>query len=556
MPISRETKLLNSICIILVLLTGVARLALYEKNITYNSLICVLFSVALLIWIWQLRKRLLQSSVRKSLIAAAIMMIFWIVIRTIKYDFLLSGHFTTRYAWYLYYIPMVFIALFMFLAALHIGRNYNRSISRWWNLLFVPAFILVIGILTNDLHQMAFRFHDGILAWNEDDIIRGPFYYGVMLWMTVLFLAILGIVFVRCAVPGKRNKIWVPMVPLAIGIIYTLFIVFNQDNIVTFMFKVPEVGCFIFAAFMESLILVHLFPSNDSYGDFCNASSIGAGIMDGEGVIHYKSEHSLPVGLEQVQKAQTEAVLLQDGNVSLKSHVIHGGFGYWTRNIAEINELNWKLADMGDVLAEENAMLDAENRIAENRVILEQHNKLYDSIAKCINPQLEKISQILDTLPQEEKAFEHRMKYACVLNAYVKRYSNFLLLSHQNKNIDSAELYLAILESLEYLRMYGVKAHIEYVGGDIFPSEKILIAYELFETALEMEISGMDAVLVNLNVSGDGIELHIEVNAPEKRFNQADMGDKISKLQGKLTIETEGQTEYISLFLPKGGGGR
>ena len=261
------------------LLAGVARLALYGKNITYNSFICVLYSVALLIWIWQLRKRLLQPVVRKNLIAAAIMMIFWMVIRTIKYEFLLPEHFTSRYAWYLYYVPMAFTALFMFLTVLHLGRNYDRPISKWWNLLFIPTLVLVTGVLTNDLHQMAFRFYGGVAAWDDSHFIRGPFYYGVMLWMAVLFVAMLGIVFVRCAVPGKRNKIWVPMVPFAIGIIYTLFIVFNQDNIVTSMFRVPEMGWFIFAAFMESLILVPLFPSNDSYGDFWNTSSIGAGIM-------------------------------------------------------------------------------------------------------------------------------------------------------------------------------------------------------------------------------------------------------------------------------------
>lgn len=553
---SKETKILNTICVILVLLAGLERLIFYGTNISYNSIICALYCTALMIWIWQLRKRLLLPVVRKWLIAVAIMMIFWIVIRTMKYEFIVEGHFMTRYAWYLYYVPMVFVVLFMFLAVLHLGKNYDYPISRWWNLLFIPAFILVAGILTNDIHQMAFRFYGGISAWDDSDNIRGPFYYGVMLWMAVLFIAILVIVFVRCAVPGKRRMIFVPMVPLGIGVLFTLMVVLNKDNILTFMFRVPEVGCIVFVSFMESLILMHLFPTNDSYGDFWNVSSIGAGIIDAEGIVRYKSEQDIPVCFEQIQKAQKEPVLLDNGNIILKSHAINGGFGYWTRNISVINKLNSELADMGDVLAEENAMLDAENKMSESRIVIAEQNKLYDSIAKCVAPQLDKIGEILDSLSSEEDAFEQQMKYVCVLNAYVKRYSNMLLLSHQNKQINSGELYLSIKESLEYLEIYGVKAHVEYVGESLFDSEKILIAYKVYEMALEAGIPGANAIFINLKIAVDAMNLYMEINAPRKVFIKDEIEKKIFKLKGSLTVETEEQTEYIRLSMPKGGDSR
>lgn len=232
---------------------------------------------------------------------------------------------------------------------------------------------------------------------------------------------------------GEPKKIWVSMLPLLVGMIYTICIVSNIKNVLTNMFKVPEIGCFMFAAFFETLIMAGLFPSNDSYGDFWNASSIGAGIMDEDGKIHYKSAHSIPVTKEQIEKAEHQAVFLADGNIALRSHRIKGGFGYWIKDISKMNDLNRQLADLGNVLEDENAMLEAENKMAEERSRIRQQNALYDSIAKSVKPQLDKISELLEVSAVEEAVFEKTMKYACILNSYVKRYSNLLLLFHQNK---------------------------------------------------------------------------------------------------------------------------
>lgn len=103
----------------------------------------------------------------------------------------------------------------------------------------------------------------------------------------------------------------------------------------------------------------------------------------------------------------------------------------------------------------------------------------------------------------DEKAFIDTMKYACILNCYVKRCSNLLLLSHQNARIDSGELFLAISESLEYVRLFGIKAHASCKG--------------------------------------------------ERQLLENVMYELIAVFGGRLTIETEAGTEYVSLMLPVGG---
>lgn len=551
----RETKILNTICVVLMLFAGPIRLIGYQhENFPYNNLICILFSSAAFIWIYQIRKRVIHPEELRYLMAIALLMIFWIILRTIKYDCLVGDQFLTRFAWYLYYIPQVFCVVLMFLTVLHIGKPYDRPINRKWKLIYIPSVVIVAGILTNDLHQLAFRFPEGLEAWNLADYTYGPFYYAAILWVAVLFLAILIVVFIRCSVPGKREKIWMPLLPLLVAVIYCISY-WTPDSIFPVIYTMPEVLCFVFGAFLEGLMLAHLIPTNDSYEDFWNISSIGAGIMDQSGEIRYRSPSGVEVSSKQIRDAEHEAVFLENGNVILKSCQIHGGFGYWTRDISEINRLNQKLSDLGNMLDEENAMLNAENEIRARRIQIEQQNRIYTNIAEQLRPQLDKLDRILGNLPEEEKAFEKEMKYACILNTYVKRFSNLILLSHQNKYISSVELQLALMESLEYARLYGIITHGSYQGETLLPGECILLVYRVFESILETSISGTRALLVNMHAMEQGLVLYMELNMPGTDLPPDLMLQETRALHGKLDIEMDRDTDtkYISLSFPAGG---
>lgn len=552
--ISRETRILNILCVGLVLLAGVIRLAVKQIGyFSYNSMIFALFAAAASIWILQLQKRLLQPGVRHKLIGAALLMIFWMAVRTVKYDFLSDGHFAARYIWYLYYGPMLFIPLLMFLSVLAIGKPYDKNIDRRWYLLFIPTTAIFVGILTNDLHQKAFFFPAGLAYWSDYNEIRGFVYYTAMIWISLLFLAMLVVVFVRCAVSEKRKRIWVPFLPLLVGAGYTVCILCNVRNLLTRMLPAPEMGCLIFAAFMECLICVRLFPNNDNYRAFWEASSIGAGIMDKDGVVRYQSARSIPVTPEQVQRARNEDVFLENGRLLLKSHTVHGGFGYWIRDISEIRRLNEELKELGNITEEENSMLEAENKMRSERLRIEEQNRLYDDMARRVQKQLDRLNEILDSPPVEEEEFEKTMRYACILNAYIKRYSNLVLLSHQGSVMHSEELRHAVVESLEYVQLCGIKAQCFFDGKENLSGHVVMLAYEILEAVLEASVHSADHILVYLNVSESSLILRMELNVAEAIFFDGSMGKKTAELGGTLEIEKEDATEYLTLTLPAGG---
>ncbi|MGN1319298.1 MAG: hypothetical protein ACI4VF_09820, partial [Lachnospirales bacterium] len=549
MLVSKETRNLNIICIFLVVIAGVIRLiAKQVVGFSYNGIIFVLFMAAGNIWIFQLQKRLLQKNVRRNLILTAFLMIFWMMIRTIKYDFIPMGNFLARYIWYFYYLPMLFIPLLMFLSVLEIGRVYNKPICKKWYVLFIPTFFIFFGILTNDIHQKAFYFNDGLNFWNDDNVSRGFIYYMAIIWIFFLFISIIVVVFKRCKVPKRFKMIWVPLCPLLIGLIYIILVVLDINSIFTKILLAPEIGCFIFASFMESLICVRLFPTNDNYGDFWNSSSIGAGIMNNEGVICYKSEKSIPVTFDSVKKAEREDVFFNKGNSRLKSHKLNGGYGYWIRDISEIKKLNDKLKKIGEITAKENSILEAENKVEEERLRIKEQNMLYDKMAKGVKKQLDILNHLYYYLPDNEDDFEKNIKYACILYSYIKRHSNLFLLSNESDFIDSDELKCAFIESIEYLKLCNIKAQCVFEGRRELNGDIVLYIFEVYEDILENSIPGADNILIYINILENSLIMQVEINKPKNIFS-----DKSNNKFGTFEIETEDNTEYITLTLMLGG---
>ena len=547
---SRKTKILNIICVLLVLMTGVIRLTRDSYHlVSSNILIFFLFILAGLIWFVQIRRRVIRQEERKYLELTAVLLLFLIIIKTIKYVFLPSGSCFSRYIWYLYYFPQTFIVMSMLFAVLHTGLACGTQMNRRWKLLYIPAAAITGGILTNDIHQLAFSFPQGIEMW-EENYVHGPLYFVSIAWLVLLFVIIIVIALCRCATTENRSNIWMPIIPLAIGMIYVVLFLVNRDGVFHRLFKTTEVIGFIFPAFMEALIQAGLFPTNDGYGNMWKISGLHGGIIDNEGRFHFESESSISVSNDMIREAEAAPVMLQNGNLALRSHAIGGGYVYWLKDLTEINEVNNKLAELGKILEEDNALLQEEKKIAENKFQIQLQNRIYDSIYSQIAPQLKHLENILDTLPDEESAFEEKMKYGAVLVVYIKRCSNLILLMHQKEKISTGELQIAIEESLHYIRLYGVRS-IGSIDSNIeLSGSRILFLYTFFENVAERIIGNCSALLINLECSED-ICLRIEAQVKDIVIPLDFMYDRIKEFSGVLEIEKEHDTIFITLTLPE-----
>ena len=138
-------------------------------------------------WGFSISRRILHRNDRRWLLLGCAMAMLWLFLRAVKYRFF-SDDTITRHLWYGYYVPQILAPLFSLFAALQLGRREGDALSRKWYLLFIPAALLIGGVLTNDLYQMAFRAAPDA-ATLEADYTHGWVYYLAMAWTITLLLA-------------------------------------------------------------------------------------------------------------------------------------------------------------------------------------------------------------------------------------------------------------------------------------------------------------------------------------------------------------------------------
>lgn len=129
-------------------------------------------------WGISIYKRVIQKSVRNVLIFIAELIIFWFVVRTTKYFFTMDNQ-IARYLWYSYYIPMLFIPVAVLQAAFFLGKSEEYRLPKWLKGVYIPTAVLVLLVLSNDLHQLVFSFQVGS-AWSDSHYTYGWGYYVVL----------------------------------------------------------------------------------------------------------------------------------------------------------------------------------------------------------------------------------------------------------------------------------------------------------------------------------------------------------------------------------------
>ena len=485
-------------------------------------------------WGFSISHRILHRNVRRWLLLGCAMAVLWLFLRAVKYRFF-TDHAITRHLWYCYYVPQILAPLFSLFAALQLGRREGDALSHKWYLLFIPAALLIGGILTNDLHQMTFRAAPDA-ATLEADYTHGWIYYLVMTWIVALLLATEIIVYHKCRVTESRRYAWVPLCVFLGGFVLCAL---SFVNIYTFH-KIPECFCLTFAAFWESCLQVGLMPTNGHYRYFFSESTVAAQIVDGQGTPVYRAKNAPDLTLDQMEAAAHESILL-NADTRLQSAPVQDGRVFWVEDISKINRIRAQLAEINARLSEENELIRAENELKRRRAQIEEKNRLMDEMIALVRPQLLQIDRLLDDGNAQS------LKRVCLLGAYVKRRVNLALICDQKTVVPVDELTHCIRESLTYLTQYGAVCALHQEGKGSVRSCDAQTAYDFFEDCLEAALPSLSALMVRVEC-GERFSIRLMIEDAAGLPNV----DKYRTL-GQLTIDDADGALCATLSLDRGG---
>ena len=151
-----------------------------------HILSALLISAFILLWRGTVSHRLLRHDVRRVVGVMSGLMVGWLLLRLFKYQLMVENT-LCRLCWYGYYIFQLAlpVALLYLTEILDRPEGAKRLIRPPWPP-FVCYLISVLLVMTNDLHQMVFRF-DPAGNWAQD-YSYGPGYW-IVTATSFLFLA-------------------------------------------------------------------------------------------------------------------------------------------------------------------------------------------------------------------------------------------------------------------------------------------------------------------------------------------------------------------------------
>ena len=546
-----KTKLLTVIGIIIFLFGGAVRIFSHLTSSADNymeNFDVIIFSGLIIGWGVSVSYRIVQKNIRICLVISATLMLLWMALRAIKYNSPADINTYGRYLWYSYYIAMVFLPLMMFFATLNIGKPENTNNRKY--LLIIPAAVLVLLVMTNDFHQLAFVFEPDFHNWNKQ-YSYGPVYYVIVVWIFMLVLSSIVLSINQCRISATRKKLWIPIVIILVAIIYTVWNNLNHGYSGLRIYNVPEVFCFASIALWESLIQIGLVPSNTGYGNFFNASNLNALIFDNEGNMKYRSKNAANVSKNVVLKNGNSVVI--DENIILKKHNIKGGKAVWTEDISAINRINRELSEIKEQISEYNVILKSEAELKKRRAAVTEQNKLYDNITEFIRPQLCDLENILKNIENNSGDISVNYARACVVNVYIKRISNLFIMAKSRKMLNAFELENSIRELAEYISVYGIScSFFSNVSGEI-SAEKSIAIFKFIGEFIRLKMNCTDALLFNLKADNKFIDLKINCDSKNEMKIPDDLLDDIIKLGGNVTTEYDADTLFVFVRMQSGG---
>ena len=498
----------------------------------------------LLLWCVSLMRRLVNKNVRLQMLIVGCLLVFWLVDKIVKWDFTGSvTHPLVRYLWYGFYVGMLFVPTLGAFIINYLGKPEDYSHPKALNYLLIPPTILLCTVFTNDLHQKVFVFYNGFMNFDLD-YSYGWVYFLNMGWFIGMGFYFVVMMLLKSRASASRRMQKVPLLIMAFAALFWLGYSMKLYNC-----DLTVMDCLIITLLLESAIQSGLLPSNSNYRQRFDATTIPVQIVDKDYQPHYVSAGALPVPEETMRRTEFETVDM--GNYLLSSAPINAGRVVWQDDVTQLNELKARLQDTQEQLGEENILLQAELEVKEKRAKADEQNRLYDRIAREVEPQLIKADELLRCIEAEPENTRKLIAKVCVLGSYIKRRGNLLLMGEEASIISARELEYCIRESLENLRLVEVYTSFNSNCEGCLPLEHVVAVYDFYENMVERLLDGITAMMVNLSCLNGKIRMNIQMGCLEGIAQQVLADASIER--GSFTYEIMDEDVVIDLYIPEGG---
>lgn len=465
-----------------------------EAMYIISQVVVISIYIGILIsWAASVYDRIVNKTIRRYLITLVGLMMIWMLMRTLRHTVFLYVFPIGQWCWYAYYIGMILIPQVCLMAAKYIGKPEEYRLPKKWYLMYIPSLTLLVGILTNDLHQWAFRFHRGYeIGW---DIYQRSFlYYIAVIWIFACIALMIAQIVKNCRVPGAKKMIWLPVAMLGLGVLYS--VLYAVDTNLFGFIEMTAALCFTVVAIWESCIKTGLIQSNSHYDELLKCSGLGVVVVDNDFTVHYCSDDAVVLPKNQMQETLQNAIMLDTG-IRVAASEIRGGYTIYQEDISELLEILDELKVLREELKDANAVSMQNYQMNKKIRSLAEKNRLHDELHRQTARQINLLKDWLTKLSKTEdkKEKEKLLRRIVVVGAYLKRRNNLILVSEQDGMLKVSELELSIQEMMKNLKVTGVNCASSVQFDTDVPSDVVMQLFDFYEYVIENTFDGLTYLL-------------------------------------------------------------
>ncbi len=462
-----------------------------------HQIVAVGLIILTILWIGRVNRTVIHLGVRRGLALSGLLIIGWISVGILKYS-IYGGADYIRALWYSYYLFLLMLPPVGIFIALNLDQ-YDESVFplRLAAVCAVSGLLLLL-VLTNDLHQQFFRFltSDKNLWYKRYKHNWG--YYLTALWI-ILTQTGMWLYLVRKSWDAPKRKMAVlPILVLILGVAYS----------VCYNLKVPFFREISLALGMGSIILLFwtailksdLIPSNRGYHELFEHSLLDMRILDQNGRIRFQSAGvEIPADSEDcILPVETDwpdaqkPFFAADKDRLLWSTAIRGGRIVTRENIRELSSLKQNLERVTRELEEENLILSKKEQVESCLIFMRAQNELTEEVNQLVEDKINKMNFLLQAMKTHPQLREKGLIQLQRLAIYCKRRCELLIKSKQQGLCSAADLIRLIDEInlgtfSECQFFYGLKSGISYPEA----AEVYERCHLFYEWALAENISTM-----------------------------------------------------------------
>lgn len=464
-----------------------------------------LYLLLFALWGFSLDHRIIQMQALHCLRLTAALMLLWLILRTLKYEFV-TDLTVARYIWYLYYLPMLFIPLLGVYIALSLGKSEEfRLTGRIGALAIIPA-VLFLLVITNDLHQQMFAFNSGVP--DNNGYSHGIFYFCSMGWMVACMIFSLVLLLKKSRVPCSKEKRIAPFVIGCATVLYGILYLLGLPAVRRWFGDMNVMFCLLYAAIYESCIRCRMIQSNTGYVELFEATTLAACIADRAGNIVLRSR----AADENMVCPKNGLQIIRPDGIRISSAPISGGYAVWQDNVLPLTELRARLSENKAKIRSNKEKLQEAYLIQKKLNELTEKNRIYDELETKYGEQIARIGQLLKQCEGAEPAeIQNLLKRIILLGTYIKRGANLYFLSLEYELLPQQELRLTIDEAVRVMTVCGTECSVVYHTTKPMLSAEVARLFDLLKIVEEATINELHSMFIS--VSDSEMDLSVECTA-------------------------------------------